>query len=151
MVGKYIDGGRAKLKMMFLDINPRTIDNLMQPDNRVFVFGSNLAGRHGKGAAKSALQWGAIYGKGVGFAGRTYAIPTKDERLSVLSIPNIRKEVDNFLAFANDHPDLDFLVTPIGCGLAGFLPSEIGPMFRGAPGNVYLPVEFVGIVNDEVG
>ncbi len=88
---------------------------------RIFVFGSNLAGRHGKGAALHARQfYGARNGVGVGFVGRSYAIPTKDERIRTLPLNRIRPYVDAFLAFARDNPELEFNVTRIGCGLAGY-------------------------------
>jgi len=113
----------------------------------IFVFGSNLAGRHGKGAALCARQkHGAIYGQGVGLQGNSYAIPTKDERLGVLPLSRIRVFVDDFIGFANSRPDLLFQVTAIGCGLAGYKPADIAPMFAGAPGNCLLPEEFKALV-----
>ena len=109
----------------------------------VFVFGSNLAGRHGAGAALWARQnRGAIYGKGVGMQGNSYAIPTKDAQLKTLPLKLIRPYVERFLSFARSRPDLRFQLTPIGCGLAGYRPAHIAPMFRGAPPNVELPPEF---------
>lgn len=111
--------------------------------DEVFVFGSNLAGRHGKGAALWARKHrGAIYGQGSGLQGRSYAIPTKDSTLHPLPLPVIEIWVQDFLAFARQHPELTFELTPIGCGLAGYKPEQIGPMFRGAPENVILPDEF---------
>mgnify|MGYP005807985861 CR=1 FL=1 len=87
----------------------------------VFVFGSNLAGRHGKGAALWARQnRGAIYGKGMGLHGNSYAIPTKDERIRTLPLSMIADFVGCFLADARSRPDLTFQLTPIGCGLAGY-------------------------------
>ena len=110
---------------------------------RIFVFGSNLAGRHGKGAALHARQkHGAIYGQGVGLQGASYAIPTKDERLQTLSLARIAWHVANFLDFAWEHPELEFELTPIGCGLAGYTPAEIAPLFEHVPTNVRLPAEF---------
>lgn len=112
--------------------------------SRVFVFGSNLAGRHGKGAALHARQHcGAIYGQGIGLQGRSYAIPTKDERLKTLPLRLIRQYVEQFQAFAAQHPELTFEVTAIGCGLAGYTPEEIAPLFRDAPGNCVLPDAFL--------
>jgi hypothetical protein len=109
----------------------------------IFVFGSNLAGRHGKGAALHAKRFcGAIYGRGVGLQGNSYAIPTKGHRLEVLPLYVIGSYVREFKRFAESRPDLTFKLTPIGCGLAGYLHSEIGPMFEGAPGNVVIPPEF---------
>lgn len=110
----------------------------------IFVFGSNLAGRHGKGAALFALnQRGAIYGMGYGLQGRSFAIPTKDERLRTLSLSRIRHYVLLFIEFAKSHPHLTFELTPIGCGLAGYQPRDIGPMFADAPPNVKKPKEFL--------
>lgn len=109
----------------------------------IFVFGSNLAGRHGKGAALAArLNYGAIYGQGEGMQGRSYAIPTKDEGLRTLPLGFIAAHVVRFLKFASDHPELTFKVTAIGCGLAGYKPDQIAWMFVPCPENVILPVEF---------
>ena len=114
-------------------------------DNEVFVFGSNQAGRHGAGAAKLAMKWGAEYGKGFGIAGKTFAIPTMNARISrTLSIKNIGKYVEGFLNFATLYPKLTFLVTEIGCGLAGLTPKEVAPLFLPCLNmiNVYLPKSF---------
>lgn len=109
----------------------------------IFVFGSNLAGRHGKGAALYARQnYGAVYGQGIGLQGNSYAIPTKDANLVTLSLHTINYHVINFLEFACNHPEMIFNVTPIGCGLAGYTPKEIAPMFAASPKNVKLPKEF---------
>ena len=110
--------------------------------NEIFVFGSNRAGRHGAGAAKIARKWGAEYGNPRGLQGHTYAIPTKDEKIKTLSLPEIKKEVDLFLIDAVQNYYLTFLVTKIGCGLAGYTPDEIAPFFAGASQNVVLPIEF---------
>lgn len=111
---------------------------------RIFVFGSNLAGRHGAGSAKAAVEHhGAIYGKGVGRQGRSYAIPTKDRQLRTMPLAEIDRHVGEFLAYALANPDLQFDVVAIGCGLAGYLPGQIAPMFDGAPPNVHLPPEFL--------
>ena len=96
----------------------------------IFVFGSNLAGRHGKGAARHArLRCGAVYGVGVERTGNAYAIPTKDEKLHTLTLDRIQAYVDEFLQFACAHPDLIFQVTRVGCGLAGYKDEQIAPMF----------------------
>lgn len=109
----------------------------------VFVFGSNLAGRHGKGAALFARQHrGAIYGRGEGIQGNSYAIPTKDATLKTLPLASIKSAVERFLEYARDCPDMQFQLTPIGCGLAGYRHDEIAPMFLDAPGNVRIPREF---------
>lgn len=114
----------------------------------VFVFGSNTAGRHGKGAALFARQSrGAIYGQGEGLQGNSYAIPTKGQRpdrsLYTLPLEQIRAGVDRFLTFAASRTDLQFEVTPIGCGYAGYRHAEIAPMFESAPANCHLPAEFL--------
>lgn len=108
----------------------------------IFVFGSNLAGRHGKGAALTAKKYGAVYGVGVGLTGRAYAIPTKGNRMEILTLPEIRYYVDRFKDFARLRTDLTFRITAIGCGLAGFRPEEIGPFFKDVPPNCMLPEEF---------
>lgn len=115
---------------------------------KVFVFGSNLAGRHGKGAALFARQHhGAIYGQGEGLQGNSYAIPTKDETLRILPLTVIRAYVIRFKLFAASRPDLSFEVTPIGCGLAGYKPIQIAPMFADAPANCTLPELFAEILD----
>lgn len=112
-------------------------------DRTIFVFGSNLAGRHGAGAAKWALEnKGAIYGQGIGMQGDSYGIPTKDENIETLPLTSIQKYVIMFLDFARLHPHLSFQLTPIGCGLAGLKPHQIGPMFKGVTDNVMIPPEF---------
>ncbi|MFO6431591.1 hypothetical protein ACLBKT_16015 [Erythrobacter sp. W302b] len=109
----------------------------------VFVFGSNLAGRHGKGAALWARQHrGAIYGQGTGLQGNSYAIPSKDDQLRTLPLAVIERHVGTFLAFAHSRPDLAFQLTPIGCGLAGYRCEQIEPMFNSAPTNVLWPPEW---------
>jgi len=101
-------------------------------DDEIFVFGSNLAGIHGAGAARQAMSWGAEYGVGVGLQGQTYAIPTKDYRIETLPLPVIEKYINEFIAFAAKNKKYTFLVTDIGCGLAGYKPNEIAPLFRDA-------------------
>lgn len=102
----------------------------------IFVFGSNLAGRHGAGAARFAAQHhGAIYGQGIGLQGKSYGIPTKDERIETLPLNVITLHADAFKAFARSRPDLTFYVTPIGCGLAGYKRPQIRPMFADMPEN----------------
>lgn len=117
--------------------------------NEIFVFGSNQAGMHGKGAALVAQRlFGAEYGKGRGFVGQTYAIPTKSRYLKTLPLSAIRVFVDQFLREAESMPHLTFYVTKIGCGLAGYKPDQIAPMFRGHPANVILPREFHELIHD---
>lgn len=102
----------------------------------IFVFGSNLAGRHGKGAALFAKQhYGAIYGQGVGLQGGSYAIPTKDGKLNILALAVISEYVDEFIRFARTNPGLIFDVTRVGCGLAGYRAEQVAPMFSYAPNN----------------
>lgn len=107
-----------------------------KPVDEIFVFGSNLSGIHGAGAAKAALdEWGADFYNGLGFQGKSYAIPTKDERIETLPLDIVKVFVRAFLAYAVQHPDTRFLVTRIGCGLAGFKDNEVAPLFRAAPTN----------------
>lgn len=106
----------------------------------IFVFGSNLAGRHGKGAALYAYKHhGALYGQGVGRQGMSYAIPTKDSGLMTLPLWVIEGYVKDFILYAKKHPQLTFQLTRIGCGLAGYKDSDIAPMFKDAPNNVNKP------------
>jgi hypothetical protein len=110
----------------------------------IFVFGSNLAGRHGKGSALEAkLHHGAKYGVGEGRTGDAYAIPTKGRKLEILSLSKIQLAVTDFLVYAKHHPELTFTVVEIGCGLAGYRPHEIAPMFDGYTSNVKLPQSFL--------
>ena len=107
--------------------------------NEVFVFGSNVRGMHYGGAAAFAVgRFGAIMGQGEGLQGRSYALPTME------GIENMRASVDRFIAFAQEHPELTFLVTPIGCGIAGYSPEDIAPLFVAAKtlDNVHLPESF---------
>lgn len=117
----------------------------------IFVFGSNLAGRHGAGAALYAKQnHGAIYGIGEGLQGNSYGIPTKDNNLNTLDLTAIASYVDQFIQFAQQNPNLKFNVTPIGCGLAGYKPKDIAPLFlkHSIPININLPKEFLEVNND---
>ena len=121
---------------------PEHIDSLMEDE--VFVFGSNLAGMHGGGAAYAAFKlFGAVMGCGVGLRGQSYAIPTMQG-----GVETIKPYVDDFIAFAKEHPELFFFVTRIGCGIAGFRDKEIAPLFAEALGleNVCLPESFVKIL-----
>jgi len=99
--------------------------------NQIFVFGSNTEGRHGAGAAKQAMKFGAIYGQAQGRQNRTYAIPTKDlsKGARSLPLPRVRASVDEFIQYALTWDDWEYLVTPIGCGLAGYKPEEIAIVF----------------------
>ena len=112
--------------------------------NEIFVFGSNLAGCHAGGAARLAYnRFGAIWGQGVGLQGQCYAIPTMQG-----GVDTIKPYVDDFIAFACQHPGLKFLVTRIGCGIAGFREDEIAPLFQNAidRNNIILPWDFVKVL-----
>jgi len=131
MMGSYHDIERP-------DFTPEFITELKSDE--VFVFGSNLAGMHGGGAAYIAFkQFGAVMGCGVGLRGQSYAIPTMQG-----GVETIKPYVDEFVAFASAHPELFFYVTRIGCGIAGFRDKEIAPLFKEALGleNVCLPETF---------
>lgn len=113
--------------------------------NEIFVFGSNLQGAHGGGAARMAYDcFGAVWGKGVGMYGQTYAIPTMQG-----GVETIKPYVDDFLRFAIEHRELNFLVTEIGFSIAGFTPQDIAPPFFKAIEydirNVYLPESFYNV------
>lgn len=119
-------------------VTPDLVETLQ--DGQIFVFGSNTAGHHNGGASWTALQrFGAVEGQGEGLQGQSYAIPTDGS-----SILEIRRSVARFIAFADSHPELTFLVTRIGCGTAGFRDEEIAPFFAHAYSlsNVYLPASF---------
>lgn len=108
--------------------------------SEIFVFGSNLAGRHGKGAALDAMRkYGAIYGQGEGPQGYSYAIPTKDADLKPLPLDKIYIHVSTFITYARKNPELSFRVTRIGCGLACYKDDDIKPFFKNAPNNCILP------------
>lgn len=117
-------------------------------ENEIFVFGSNEAGRHGKGAALLAKKWGATKGIGEGIQGQTYGIPTKNNKIKTLSINKIKKYVHNFIEYARLNESLKFYVTEIGCGLAGYQPKDIAPLFNEAIklDNIYLPQKFWDIL-----
>ena len=133
----------------------RTYNGIERPDftpdyitelktDEVFVFGSNLAGMHGGGAAYVAFrQFGAVMGCGVGLRGQSYAIPTMQG-----GVETIEPYVTEFIAFAKAHPELFFFVTRIGCGIAGFRDKEIAPLFAGAISveNICLPETFVKVL-----
>ena len=113
-------------------------------ENEIFVFGSNLAGSHGGGAARAAYNhYGAIWGQGVGLQGQSYAIPTMHGGVDV-----IKPYVDEFIEYASLHPEYRFLVTRIGCGIAGFRVSDIAPLFAPAIDieNIILPKDFVEVI-----
>lgn len=113
-------------------------------DNQIFVFGSNLAGRHGKGAALIAKnKFGAKYGVGEGATGRCFAIATKDEKIKQLSLERVVSQIEQFKVVARENPELEFLVTRVGCGLAGFSDEVIAPLFKDAPSNCVFNFEWM--------
>lgn len=120
--------------------------NSIDKFDEIFVFGSNLRGRHGKGAALQALNmYGAKEGVGIGPSGNSYAIPTKDSNLRVLSLKDIASYVNEFINYAKINYNYHFLVTKIGCGLAGYKESDIAPLFKNCKGvfNIHLPETFI--------
>ena len=113
----------------------------------IFVFGSNLSGRHGRGAALYARKhYGAKYGEGVGRTGNSYAIPTKNRKLETLPLKAIKDFVNDFIRYAGEHQELKFNVTRIGCGLAGYKDEDIAPMFKDVPPNCILPAAWKIII-----
>lgn len=135
---------------MFFKMNKKRISSnriTRLAPNEIFVFGSNLQGMHGGGAARMAYeQFGAVWGEGVGLFGQSYAIPTMQG-----GVDTIKPYVDDFIRFAQGHDELDFLVTEIGCGIAGFTPRDIAPLFFKAIENdiqnVYLPESFYTVLS----
>ncbi len=122
-----------------------TPDNITSlKENQIFVFGSNLSGRHGKGAAKTAMGWGAKMGQGSGLQGNTYGIPTKNANMNTLHLNAIESHIIKFVEFAVINPNNIFMVTEIGCGLAGYKPKQIAPLFKNAVDvdNIHLPYKF---------
>lgn len=108
--------------------------------SQIFVFGSNKRGVHGAGAARYAMDYlGAVFGEWDGITGKTYAIPTKDEYIETMDIEEIFKYVAKFVKFTKENYHLDFFITGIGCGLAGYTPEEIAPLFRDCGANCSFP------------
>lgn len=115
-------------------------DGTVPKGDEIFVFGSNLAGIHGAGAALEAkLNYGAKLGIGRGIIGKSYAIPTKDFKIQTLPLPDIKGYVSDFIAFAKVADNREFWLTSVGCGLAGYSPKEIAPLFKDAPDNCNFP------------
>lgn len=130
---------------MYNEYTPEIISELKE--NEIFVFGSNLHGCHAGGAARVAMEkFGAVWGQGVGLQGQSYAIPTMQG-----GVETIRPYVSEFYDFAVKHPEYKFLVTRIGCGIAGFTPEEIAPLFTSAIElkNVVLPKDFVAVIQEK--
>jgi len=124
-------------------VSPAFINSLKEDE--IFVFGSNLSGIHGAGAAKQAMKWGAEWCNPFGKQGQTYAIPTKDKHIRLTLPPHeIGLFVDMFILYAKSNPGLKFLVTEIGCGLAGLKARDVAPLFKEAieVHNIYLPRSF---------
>lgn len=108
-------------------------DGTLPHNSEIFVFGSNLSGIHGAGAAKIARDiFGAPYGAGMGLMGHSFAIPTKDQRVDTLPLSIISGFIDHFCWFTHVYPNSKFFVTRVGCGLAGYKDEQIAPMFKGA-------------------
>lgn len=119
-----------------METTPELVTELRTDD--VFVFGSNAGGLHGGGAARIAHErFGAVWGEGHGHHGQSFAIDT----MSGLDV--LRAEARTFVAYATEHPELRFLLTPVGCGIAGYTPEQVAPLFGGVPGNVTIPASFV--------
>ena len=130
---------------MYNEYTPEIISELKE--NEIFEFGSNLHGCHAGGAARVAMEkFGAVWGQGVGLQGQSYAIPTMQG-----GVETIRPYVSEFYDFAVKHPEYKFLVTRIGCGIAGFTPEEIAPLFTSAIElkNVVLPKDFVAVIQEK--
>lgn len=129
-------------------ITPTWITSLKP--NECFIFGSNRSGRHGKGAAKTALKWGAKWGQAEGLQGNTYGIPTVDAAIkNTLPLQEIKVYVDEFIKYAKHDKDTVFLLTEIGCGLAHLTPEEVAPLFKDAVDveNIHMPLSFWNVLN----
>ena len=117
----------------------------------IFVFGSNLRGVHAGGSALHAYKHhGAVMGEGEGLHGDSYALPTLDHNMRIMTLREIKGQVDKFLVFAKEHPDWTFNVVAIGCGIAGYVPAQIAPMFADAPDNCALSGEFKEVLEAQV-
>lgn len=115
----------------------------------VFVFGSNLSGIHGAGAARFAHKhMGAEMGKGEGLHGQSYALPTKGVNITFMPLSRVEYYVNRFKEYALRNPDLDFQVTQVACGLAGFKKEQIAPLFKGSPSNCYFDMAWHPILGD---
>lgn len=129
------------------EYTPELISELKE--NEIFVFGSNLAGAHAGGAARIALEkFGAVWGQGIGLQGQNYAIPTMQG-----GVETIKPYVNEFIVFAYHHLEYKFLVTRIGCGIAGFATEDIAPLFGPAVNtqNVILPKDFADYLDEQLG
>lgn len=125
------------------------IDGTKPTNGEIFVFGSNLAGVHGAGAALEANKnFGAAWGQGIGASGQSWAIPTKDYNINTCKLYDIFYYVVGFIKYAESHPELEFFITRIGCGLAGYKDEDIAPMFAKVPSNCNLPIEWAQYVEE---
>ena len=135
---EWVERKRALAKNYYMErVTPHHIDTL-QP-GEIFVFGSNVNGFHAGGAAAAAMhRFGAVWGQGEGLQGQSYALPTME------GMESMRAAVERFTRFAAMHPEMRFLVTRIGCGIAGYTEQQVAPLFKGCIKleNVALPVEF---------
>lgn len=114
----------------------------------VFVFGANERGAHGRGAAAHAKQYHkAKNGVGYGLQGNSFGIPTKDSKIKTLPLSKIGKYVADFIRFAEENKEMEFFVTAIGTGLAGYSHEQIAPMFKDAPYNCVLPERWKEIIS----
>lgn len=145
---KYVRSARVIGAHLFHD------DMAPVAESEIFVFGSNLKGRHGKGAALTAMkQYGAEYGVGEGFTGRCYALPTRNANqvgekaeVTTLTLAEVRKHIKVFMDVAESKKDKRFYVSRVGCGHAGFSDEQIAPLFAGAPANCSLPIEWMSFI-----
>ena len=117
-------------------------DGTAPTGDEIFVFGSNLSGIHGAGAAKAALKFDACWGKGVGHIGQSYALPTKGLKIVTMQLAEVIPYITRFVQYAKDNPELTFFVTRVGYGLAGFTDADIAPLFIGATDNCNFPEEW---------
>lgn len=125
-----------------MDITPERVTRLQS--HEVFVFGSNAGGQHGGGAARIAHEhFGAVWGEGHGHHGQSFAIDTMS------GIDTLAREARAFIEYARAHPELRFLLTPVGCGIAGYAPDQVAPLFTGIPENVSVPASFLPFLNAE--
>ena len=128
------------------------IDNTLPGNIKdyIFVFGSNISGIHGKGAALEARRiFGAKIGIGYGLTGQSFAVPTKDKRIITLPLNEIKKYIDKFITFTHEHSELSFWVTRIGCGLAGYSNKDIAPLFKQCNINCNFPIEWKEFLEDQ--
>jgi hypothetical protein len=136
--------------MVNIQFTPDCIEFLN--DDEIFVFGDNEAGRHGAGAALFALDFGAVWGKHDSLQGQTYGISTKDKYLKVLPLSKIKANIKKFIKVVQKNPNKKFYITKIGCGLAGYTPEDIAPLFNGYYNipNLIFPEDFWAVMVDKL-